>query len=101
MVTLSPALAVEESPWTGICVEAWPQSVFAFTILPHPDSRTTGGQECVRKDTPGARLPVVGNGLDQVTVRGTHANPERRITGRAARSFGQDKGGGRFTDEGV
>lgn len=54
MVTLSPALAVEESPWTGICVVAWPQSVFAFTILPHPDLLTTGRQECVRKDTPGA-----------------------------------------------
>lgn len=62
---------------------------------------TAGAQESVGVDAPVVGLPVVGNGLDQVTVGGAHANPEGSIAGRAARSLGEDKGGSGFTDEGV
>ena len=48
-------------------------------------------------------LPVVGNGLDQVTIGGAHTNPQGSdsIGGAAARAIGEDKSRGSFTDEGV
>lgn len=52
---------------------------------------------------PVALLPVVGNGLDKVTVGGAHTNPQGgdSIGGAAARAVREDKSRGSFTDEGV
>ena len=64
---------------------------------------TAGRQEGVGVHGPVALLPVVGNGLDQVTVRGAHANPQGGdgVRGTTAGAVGEDESRGGFTDEGV
>ena len=53
----------------------------------------SSAQKGVCVNAPCVRVPVIGNRLDQVTVRGTHADPQRGITRAAAGCLGQDKSG--------
>jgi hypothetical protein len=65
------------------------------------DRRTSSLQERVCKDTPPIGLPLVGDGLDQVSIGGAHADPEGKISFVIFAQGGQDKSGCCFADEGV
>lgn len=62
---------------------------------------TSSFQKGVCIDAPAVGLPVLSNGLNQVSVRGTHSNPEGKISGVVAGNIGQYESGGCLADEGV
>lgn len=66
-----------------------------------PVRLTSSLHKSVAKDSPGIRVPVIGNGLDQVTIRGAHTDPERGITLVVGRSIRQDESRGRLANPGV
>lgn len=65
------------------------------------DQRTSSLQERVGIDTPFIGLPLVCDGLDQVSVGGAHANPKGKVSPVVFDKGGQDESGGCFADEGV
>lgn len=62
---------------------------------------TSSTQQCISIDIPIIRLPVVGDGLDQIAVRGTHTNPKGGISRRSTRCLGKDESRNCLPDERV